>query len=65
MKTIHLGLTMAAIVSLTAPSNRAADDTFGSGATTFEIEFVTIGDPNPAGSVDYVYRIGTFEVTRR
>jgi hypothetical protein len=49
-------------------------DTFGSGANTFDIEFVTIGNPgnpadttgspNPAGKVDYVYRIGTYEISR-
>ena len=43
-------------------------DIFGSGANTFNIEFVTIGNPgnaadtnanpNPAGSVAYTYRIG-------
>jgi len=49
-------------------------DTFGSGSNLFDIEFVTIGnpgnaaditgDPNPAGSVSYVYRIGEFEISR-
>ena len=49
-------------------------DTFGTGANQFEIEFVEIGDPgnapdtsgdpNPAGSVDYVYRIGKYEISR-
>lgn len=48
-------------------------DIFGSGSNSFEIEFVTIGDPgnvadttghpNPAGSVPYVYRIGKFEIS--
>ena len=48
-------------------------DTFGSGTNTFEIEFVTIGNPgnsadttgspNPAGSVPYEYRIGKFEIS--
>ena len=48
-------------------------DTFGSGSTLFEIDFVTIGDPgnaddftgdpNPAGKVDYIYRIGQFEIS--
>ena len=43
-------------------------DTFGSGSTVFDIEFVDIGNPgnpddtkgnpNPVGKVDYVYRIG-------
>ncbi len=47
-------------------------DWFGSGENRFEIPFVTIGDPgnaadttgapNPAGRVDYTYRIGQFEV---
>ncbi len=50
----------------------AAADTFGSGANSFDIEFVTIGDPgNPPdttdrpvtdGAVPYVYRIGKYEV---
>jgi formylglycine-generating enzyme len=50
-------------------------DTFGSGANGFEIEFVTIGnpgnaadttgDPNPAGSVPYTYRIGKYEISEQ
>ena len=50
----------------------ARADTFGSGANKFNIDFVTIGnpgnpadttgDPNPAGSVGYVYRIGKYEI---
>ncbi|MCH8839194.1 MAG: SUMF1/EgtB/PvdO family nonheme iron enzyme [Planctomycetes bacterium] len=62
----------AAIVLLTAPASYA--DTFGTDPnTTFEIEFVTIGNPgnvadttgapNPAGSVPYNYRIGKFEIS--
>jgi hypothetical protein len=48
-------------------------DTFGSGANTFDIEFVTIGHPgnpadatgkpNPAGTVLDPYRIGKFEIS--
>jgi hypothetical protein len=48
-------------------------DTFGSGANTFDIEFVTIGNPgnpgdstvypNSAGSVPYTYRIGKYEIS--
>ncbi len=55
-------------------SDRAAADTFGSGANTFDIEFVTIGNPgnaadttgnpNPAGAVPYTYRMGRFEISR-
>jgi hypothetical protein len=47
----------------------ASADTFGSGVNQFTIDFVTIGDPgnpadttgnpNPAGSVEYPYRIAT------
>jgi hypothetical protein len=61
----------AAVVSAAACASRA--DTFGSGANTFTIGFTVIGnpgnpadtsgDPNPAGSVGYKYRIGTFEVS--
>jgi hypothetical protein len=50
-------------------------DSFGSGAHSFSIEFVTIGDPgnlpdttgipNPAGSVPYVYRIGKYEISEQ
>jgi sulfatase modifying factor 1 len=53
----------------------ASADTFGSGANTFDIEFVTIGDPgnlsdttgspNPAGSVQETYRIGKFEISEQ
>ena len=62
------------VMSLAGLFNYAVGGTFGSGDNTFDIEFVTIGDPgnfpdttgapNPAGSVDYVYRIGKFEVSR-
>ena len=47
--------------------------TFGSGANTFNMEFVSIGNPNngadttgtpnPAGRVDYFYDLGKFEVS--
>ena len=50
-------------------------DTFGSGANSFDIEFVTIGqpgnpadttgDPNPAGAVPYEYRIGKYEISEQ
>lgn len=48
--------------------------TFGSGTNQFQIQFVTIGNPgnaaytsgnpNPAGSVGYLYNIGKYEVSR-
>jgi formylglycine-generating enzyme required for sulfatase activity len=50
-------------------------DTFGSGANSFEIEFVTIGNPgNPPdttdrpvtdGAVPYIYRIGKYEISEQ
>jgi hypothetical protein len=48
-------------------------DTFGSGANSFEIEFVTIGspgnppdaNPNPAGAATYEYRIGKYEISEQ
>jgi len=51
-------------------------DTFGSGANTFTIDFVTVGDPGnpndsgttgsyftPYGGVAYEFRMGTYEVS--
>ena len=55
--------------------NLAWSDTFGSGANTFDIEFVAIGNPgnaadttgtpNPVGSVGHPYRIGKFEISEQ
>lgn len=66
--------TALAILSLAlfyVPSAQA--DTFGSGPNTFDIEFVRIGNPGnpddatgypiPVGKVDYVYRIGKYEIS--
>ena len=63
----------SAMLSMTAKP--AASDTFGSGANTFDIEFVTIGNPgnaadttgnpNLAGSVAYTYRMGKFEISEQ
>ena len=70
MKTITTFVALS-LALLYSPASYA--DTFGSGANTFDIEFVTIGNPgnaddttgnpNPAGKVDYSYRIGTFEIS--
>jgi hypothetical protein len=53
----------------------AAGDTFGSGANSFQIDFVTIGsagnapdttgNPNPAGAVPYEYRMGKYEISEQ
>lgn len=55
--------------------SQAAADTFGSGASSFDIEFVTIGNPsNPPdttdrpitdGAVPYAYRIGKYEISEQ
>lgn len=65
-----ISLVLAAAFSFGGSLSLA--DTFGSGANSFDIEFVTVanpgnpadttGVPNPAGSVPYVYRIGTYEI---
>ncbi len=65
-------IAMLALFALPA-ANLCRADTFGSGANSFEIEFVTIGDPgnppdttgdpNPAGAVPYEYRIGKYEIS--
>ena len=63
---------LATAASMAAPSY-AGTVTFGSGSNVFNMEFVTIGNPNnladttgspnPAGSVGYTYGIGKFEVS--
>ena len=69
--------TTSALVPLIifALSNCVRADTFGTGVNTFDIEFVTIGNPgnpvdttgspNPAGSVPYLYRIGKYEISEQ
>jgi formylglycine-generating enzyme required for sulfatase activity len=74
MKTINLFAMLVALASV-ACSDPALGDTFGSGANTFNIEFVAIGnpnnsadtsgDPNPAGSVPYAYRISKYEISEQ
>ncbi|HJQ82268.1 MAG TPA: hypothetical protein VJ828_20060 [Lacipirellulaceae bacterium] len=66
-------LFVAALAHASLPIARA--DVFGSGASSFEVEFATIGNPanppdttgspNPAGSVPYAYRIGKYEVSEQ
>ena len=64
-------LVLFTFILLCVPTAQA--DTFGSGLNTFEIEFVTIGNPdnpddttgspNPAGKVEYAYRMGKYEIS--
>ena len=76
-KSNLFALVLAGLLPLSVTANRVAGDTFGSDVNTFEIEFVTIGnpgnaadtggdpapDPDPAGSVPYEYRIGKYEIS--
>ena len=78
---IKLITTIAAMLILTFSwAGTATADEFGSGLNTFEIEFVTIGNPGnfadttyadsfvppliPAGSVPYTFEMGKFEISR-
>jgi sulfatase modifying factor 1 len=74
MKTIA-ALTLLTIALLYVPTAQAAIiDTFGTGTNTFMMTFEpignpgnaadTTGNPNPAGSVGYHYRMGKYEVSR-
>lgn len=69
-------LSVLALLAVAHFDVRSAQaDTFGSGANTFDIQFVTIdnpgnaadatGAPNPAGSVGYIYNIGKFEISEQ
>jgi len=70
MKSIF---TVICVVLIEATACVGRADTFGSGTTVFTIAFTEIanpgnaadasGDPNPAGSVGYTFRIGTYEVS--
>ena len=63
---------LATVASMAAPSFGGVVS-FGTGANTFTMDFVTIGNPgnlpdtpgnpNPAGAVGYEYGIGKFEVS--
>jgi len=69
----NVTLTMVSVLMTLCLCLPARAETFGSGGDAFEIEFVTIGNPgnaddtsgnpNPAGKVDYGYRIGKYEIS--
>jgi hypothetical protein len=69
---VATALVFVSLTLICAPATYA--DSFGNGANSFDIQFVTIGNPgnapdttgnpNPAGSVGYEYRIGKFEISR-
>ncbi|MFO0790391.1 MAG: SUMF1/EgtB/PvdO family nonheme iron enzyme [Pirellulales bacterium] len=66
------GFLAAACAASLAGGQRGHADVFGSGADSFEIDFVTIGSPGncriclAAGwSVPYAYRIGKYEISEQ
>jgi formylglycine-generating enzyme required for sulfatase activity len=71
MKSAHSLFLVVAVVGWCATSHSAVADTFGSGANSFSIDFVTIGDPGntsdssglSAGAVPYSYRMGKYEIS--
>jgi formylglycine-generating enzyme len=75
MMRIKLLIAVLIVPGLHALVSAAVADVFGSGSNEFEMEFVTIGkpgnpadtagQPNPAGSVDYFYRIAKYEVSEQ
>jgi formylglycine-generating enzyme len=66
-------ISLAALIWLAGGYRLCHADTFGSGANTFQIDFVRIGNPgnspdvnpNPAGAVPYEYRIGKYEISEQ
>jgi formylglycine-generating enzyme required for sulfatase activity len=68
VSTLCVALVCAAFTLMTQMS--AQSDTFGSGANTFDIPFVNIGNAGNAadttgyGAVPYEYRVGTYEITQ-
>lgn len=72
---LRLLLFLVATVWCGSLSHVVQADEFGGGANAFSIEFVTIGNPgnpadrtgqpNPAGSVSYAYRIGKYEISEQ
>jgi hypothetical protein len=73
MRLINQCITSFLALGLGPLLSSAVADTFGLGPNSFEIQFVQIGapgnprdaNPNPAGAVDYRYRIGKFEVSEQ
>jgi formylglycine-generating enzyme required for sulfatase activity len=69
-RTLTAWLSLLVLCFSSLPTAAVADF-FGVGANSFDIEFVTIGDPgnapdenpNPAGAVPYSYRIGKYEIS--
>ena len=73
MNRIIFLVVMVAALGARPFLSTASADLFGSGVSSFEIEFVHIGspgnlpdaNPNPAGAVAYEYRIGKYEISEQ
>lgn len=73
MRQILLPLAVLPFISAIS-SAQVITETFGTGANAFSVDFVqignpgnaadTTGNPNPVGSVAYIYNIGKYEVSR-
>lgn len=69
----ELGGAIVMLAGVSVCQNQSTADAFGSGANSFNIAFVnignpcnaadTMGDPSPAGSVGYSFRMGIYEVS--
>jgi hypothetical protein len=72
IRTITLG-SFALCMSANTFVASAVADTFGAGPNSFQIDFVTVGNPgnppdanpNPAGAVPYDYRIAKYEISEQ
>jgi len=74
MRNLILSALILAVVFESAFAQGLLQQTFGSGANAFTMDFVTIGNPGNAGNntsfysdvgrVNYVYNIGKYEVSR-
>jgi formylglycine-generating enzyme required for sulfatase activity len=73
MRRTNQLLAFLTLVAIGCVATLTKADTFGSGANSFDIEFVPIDDPgnpadsnpNPAGAVSYRYRMGKYEVSEQ
>jgi len=71
-KLLCLAVGLASLSTIC--SAQTITETFGTGANTFSMDFVAIGNPgnaadttgnpNPVGSVAYIYNLGKYEVSR-
>ena len=74
MRKLLLSMLSLAFLSGLVSAQTITTQTFGNGANAFTMDFVTIGNPgnaadttgnpNPVGSVPYVYNLGKYEVSR-